>query len=201
MGQIAVDVVLLPDEAMTRRAIEINRRLITDRPPEIVLSREDHLPHISLAMGCIEETDVPALQRRLKNLARQTSVRQLKIVGITSSTNTRGETTSLLDVEKTEELQTLHERIMQEMQPFFRYDVSEAMIYDAVVAPSTLDWIRTYPQKSSYENFHPHITLGYGQAPADLSFPIPFAVSRLALCHLGNHCTCRRILARAACVR
>ena len=30
MGRIAVDVVLLPDEAMTNRAIELNRRLVTD---------------------------------------------------------------------------------------------------------------------------------------------------------------------------
>jgi 2'-5' RNA ligase len=197
MGQIAVDIVLLPDEAMTNQAIEINRRLVTDRPQEIVLSREDHLPHISLAMGCIDEGDVPHIQQRLEDIARQASVSRLRIVGITSSTNARGETTSLLDVEKTEELQTLHERVMKEMEPFFRYDVSEAMIYDDVVAPSTLEWIRTYPQKAGYENFRPHITLGYGQAPPGLSFPVPFTVTRLALCHLGNHCTCRRILATA----
>jgi hypothetical protein len=71
------------------------------------------------------------------------------------------------------------------------------MIYDDVVAPSTLEWIRTYPQKSSYENFRPHITLGYGQVPPGLSFPIPFTAARLALCHLGNHCTCREMLAAA----
>jgi hypothetical protein len=122
-------------------------------------------------------------------------VGQLNVVGVLRSTNSRGETTSLLEVERTPELQALHEEVMQEMTPFFRYEATEAMISDEVVAPSTLDWIRTYLQKSGYEHFRPHITLGYGQAPADLSFPIPFAVTRLALCHLGNHCTCRRVLA------
>ena len=77
-GQIAVDVVLLPDEAMTSRAIEINRRLITSDPPEIVLNRKDCLPHISLAMGCIDEADVTAIQERLETLARETSVRRLR---------------------------------------------------------------------------------------------------------------------------
>jgi 2'-5' RNA ligase len=198
MGQIAVDVVLLPDEAMTNRAIEINRRLVTNDRPEIVLSREDCLPHISLAMGCIDEADVTAIQKCLESLARTTSVRELRVADVVASVNSRGATTSLLDVDRTEELQALHEQVMQEMTPFFRYEASEAMIYDAGVSGSTLDWIRTYPQKAAYTHFRPHITIGYGQAPAGLSFPIPFRVARLALCHLGNHCTCRRILAAVA---
>jgi len=195
MGQIAVDVVLLPDEAMTSRAIELNRRLITNGCPEIVLDREDCLPHISLAMGCIDEADVTAITERLESLARTISVRQLRIVGVVASANSRGETTSLLDVARTEELQALHEQVMREVMPFFRYEVSAAMIDGDVVSGTTLDWIRTYPQKAGYEHFRPHITLGYGQVPAGPSFPIPFCAARLALCHLGNHCTCRRVLA------
>jgi len=197
MGRIAVDVVLLPDEAMTTRAIEINRQLVTNAPPEIVLSREDRRPHISLAMGCIEESDVEAIRERLAHFARETNVRRLTIVGVLSSTNSRGETSSLLEVEKTEALQALHEQVMKEMALWFRYDVDEAMIEDDVVTGTTLDWIRMYPQKASYENFSPHITVGYGQVPPHLSFPIPFTVTRLAVCHLGNHCTCRRVLAAA----
>jgi mannose-6-phosphate isomerase-like protein (cupin superfamily)/2'-5' RNA ligase len=194
-GQIAVDVALLPDDAMTDRAIEINRQLITNGRPEIVLSKEDCLPHISLAMGCIDEADARYVQERLADLARKTAVRPLKIVNVVSSTNSRGETTSALEVERTDQLQALHEQVMREMTPFFRYDVSDAMIYDDVVAETALDWIRTFPEKAGYEHFSPHITIGYGRVPPGLSFPIPFAVTRLALCHLGNHCTCRRILA------
>ena len=194
MGRIAVDVVLLPDETMTNQAIEINRRLITNGRPEIVLSKEDCLPHISLAMGCMDEAKVTAIRKQLEVLARKTSVRRLQVLGIVTSVNSRGEITSLLDVHRTEELQAIHEQVMQEMMPFFRYEVSEAMIHDDVVAGSTLDWIRTYPQTAGYEHFHPHVTIGYGQVPAGLSFPIPFTVTRLALCHLGNHCTCRRVL-------
>jgi len=197
MGQIAVDVVLLPEEAMTDRAIEINRRLIPDGGSKLVLDRRDRLPHLSLAMGVLDEDQVKAVQERLDRLARETAVRELEIVRLLGSTNSRGETTSLLEVEKTDALQALHERVMEEMRPLFRYEVQEAMFADDVVASSTLDWVRSYPQKAAYENFHPHLTVGYGRAPADLSFPIPFTVTRLALCHLGNHGTCRKILAAA----
>jgi len=197
MGRIAVDVALLPDEAMTDRAIEINRRLITSGRPEIVLGRENHLPHISLAMGCLDETEVQTIRKRLEDIARTTPVKTLQVVGVIGSINSRGEITSLLEVERTPELQTLHQEVMEEMRPFFRYDVTEAMIYDDAVAPSTLDWIRTYREKAGYEHFCPHITVGYGRVPAGPAFPIPFTVTRLALCHLGNHCTCRRVLAAA----
>jgi 2'-5' RNA ligase len=190
MGRIAVDVVLLPDETMTERAMVLNRELSR----ELVLSREDRRPHISLAMGCIEEAEVEAIRLLLEYLAERTTVRLLTAVGLIRSVNSRGETTSLLDVARTPELQALHEEVMRAMRPFFRCEATAETIHDDVVTPATLDWIRTYPEKSSYEHFRPHITLGYGSAPPGLSFPIPFTVTHLALCHLGNHCTCRRII-------
>ncbi len=198
MVRIATDVVLLPDETMTERAIEVNKRLVGDHREEIVLSRKTHLPHISLAMGCIDEKDIATIGELLHNLARETTVDRLSMVGIISSINSRGEKTSLLEVAKTDELQRLHERIMGEMGPFFSHDVTETMIFDDVVAATTLEWIRDYPQKASSERFGPHITIGYGELEPGLSFPIEFRVTRLALCHLGNHCTCRKILAAAS---
>jgi 2'-5' RNA ligase len=197
MGRIATDVVLLPDEATMERAIEINRQLITDHHPKIVLGKEDRLPHISLAMGCVDEADIEAIQELLEKLVQETTVDRLSLVGVLSWTNSHGETTSVLEIERTEELQSLHERVMEEMKPFFRHDAVKDMIHDDVVTPSTQEWIRDYPAKASFDRFVPHITLGYGEAKPDLFFPHLFRATRLALCHLGNHCTCREILASA----
>lgn len=192
---LAVDVVLLPDEAMTKRVIEINRQLETSGPDRIALNPKDYLPHISLAMGCIDESDVESIRTRLETIAHAVPVKTLQAVGVTGCVNSRGGITCLLDIEKTPALQQLHEQVMDQMKPFFRYDVDATMLHDDAVAPSTLEWIRTFAQKAAYEHYDPHITLGYGQVPPDLSFPIPFTVARLALCHLGNHGTCRKILA------
>ncbi len=197
MGRIATDVVLLPDEAMTQRAIDINKRLTGDQRAELVLSKEDRRPHISLAMGCVDEADIGGIRDVLRKLAEETTLRQLEIVGVLTSTNSRGATAAVLEVARTAELQALHERVMKEMEPFFRYDVTADVIYDDVVTPTTLDWIRDYPSKASFARFAPHITIGYGQPQPDLQFPIPFRVTRLALCHLGNHGTCRKVLAAA----
>jgi 2'-5' RNA ligase len=194
MSRIAVDVVLLPDKMMTVRAIELNAELVKKFGKEIVLNKENCLPHISLAMGCIEETDITSIEEVLEKIARKTSLSDLKVVGIRSSGNSKGQTVSVFEVEKTEELQLLHEEVMDKLTPYLSTDVTEDMIYgDQSVAESTLLWIKNYREKVSFENFFPHITIGYGQIEDHLS-PISFVPSELALCHLGNHCTCRKVL-------
>lgn len=194
MSRIAVDVVLLPDRAMTEWATAINRELVRQSGSAIALSETTCLPHISLAMGCLDEGDTDSILAVLQRLAKETRVKRLNATGILVSTNSRGEQTSLLEIERTDDLRALHEAVMQEVEPLFSYDVTKGMIADGAAAESTLEWIRNYPQKAAFERFSPHITLGYGPARTEGSFPIPFAVSRLALCHVGNHGTCHRVL-------
>ncbi|MBL7184709.1 MAG: hypothetical protein ISS70_00155 [Phycisphaerae bacterium] len=55
MSRIAVDVVLLPSDEVAARAIEANRELLKQCPGKIVLDKDNCLPHISLAMGYIDQ--------------------------------------------------------------------------------------------------------------------------------------------------
>ena len=194
MSRIAIDVVLLPDAAMTEKAIALNETLVGDDTREIVLGRETRLPHISLAMGCIDEADIDAIGHLLQRLVLEKPIGQLRITGIVTSTNARGQKTSLLEVERIPALQALHESVMEELRPFFRHEANTAAVCDEVVAETTLEWIRRYREKAAFERFLPHITIGYGRIPEEPSFPIDFNVAEMALCHLGNHCTCRRVL-------
>ena len=194
MSRIAVDIVLLPGETMTDRAIEINAELEKKFGAEIVLNKANCLPHISLAMGCIEEKDIASVEKILEAIARETPPGNLKVVGIRTSGNSKGEAVSVFEVEKTTQLQSLHEQVMDKLATYLTGDVTEDMIYgNEEVAVSTLMWIKNYRQNSSFTNFFPHITIGYGQIENQI-LPETFAASKLALCHLGNHCTCRKIL-------
>jgi 2'-5' RNA ligase len=194
MSRIAVDVVLLPDQDMTRRAIESNRELVEQYSSEIVLGHDTCLPHISLAMGCIDTDYRDSIRGLLARLSREPHPTHLTATGIVASANSRGGYTSIMEIEKTAEFLSFHEKVMQAVEPLFSHDVNEAMIADDTVAASTLEWIRDYPRKAAFERFSPHITLGYGKATSDEAFPIGFRVSHLALCHVGNHGTCRRVL-------
>jgi 2'-5' RNA ligase len=146
-----------------------------------------------LAMGCIEERDISSIEKVLELIAGESLPGSLTISYIRTSTNSRGEIVSVFEIKKTKELQSLHEKVMKKVELFFSYNVTEDMIYDADVAESTLLWIKNYPEKASFANFLPHITIGYGQIKNG-PFPIEFTASRLAVCRLGNHCTCRKIL-------
>ena len=197
MAQIAVDVVLIPSQEMMEKAIEANRELLKQYPNKIILDKDNCLPHISLAMGCINKKHIPDIEIILCKITQNYRIGPLHAAGIHIETNSAGEKVSVLQIKKTEQLQSLHEQVLQKLSAFFSYEVTaNMMISDEVVSESTLLWIRNYPEKSSYENFFPHITLGYGEV--EIGFlPTIFTVSKLALCHLGNHCTCRKVLAKA----
>ena len=194
MNKKAVDVVLLPDDAMTDKAIAANAELVERFGRKIALNKEDCLPHISLAMGCVDEEDIASVEKILRSIAKECCLSDLTVSSVRSSVNSAGETVSVFGVEKTKELQLLHERVLEEVGPYFSSDVTSDMVCaDGEVEESTLLWIKNYREKSSYGRFFPHITIGYGEL-SDFFSPVKFTASRLALCHLGNHCTCRDVL-------
>ena len=81
MGQkLAVDVVLLPSEEIVDKAIELNKELIKKFDKKIILNKENCLPHISLAMGCINENDLPAIEKILEEIAKQFPLLNLTLV-------------------------------------------------------------------------------------------------------------------------
>ncbi len=192
MSGTAVDVVLLPDQTMMDFCITANAELVKKFGSKIVLNKNDCLPHISLMMGCINREDAARIGELLQPLAA-ISPKRLKLVGIQKSTNFSGETVSVLHLERSGRLQVLHEKICEAVRSYFTCETGEDMIAGGQVSPSTLQWIKSYPIKSSHSNFSPHITIGCGDLP-DRSLPSHFAVSHLALCHLGNHCTCTKVL-------
>lgn len=197
MAKIAVDVVLLPSEVVINQAIEANKRLLKQGTDQIVLDKEHCLPHISLAMGCMDERHIADIERILTVIAEKHDPGRLSIVGMNAAINSSGQKVSSFVIKKTRRLLSLHLQVMRRMTPYFSYDVTAEMVLSPPpAAESTLLWIRNYPEKSAFDNFLPHITIGYGQAD-DPSFTAEFSASRLALCHLGNHCTCRKVLAAA----
>jgi hypothetical protein len=195
MAKIAVDIVLLLSEEMTEMAISANKELLKQNPHKIVLDKKNSLPHISLAMGCIESNKINEIDNILQTIAQEKTIRRpLRAIGIEIQDRGNGEKVSGFKIEKPPTLQSLHAAIMLKMVPYFSYDVkAEMLVNPSEVNELTLYWIMNYPENAGFENFYPHITIGCGEL-SNLSFPVEFTVSQLALCQLGNECTCRKIL-------
>ncbi|MBW8001609.1 MAG: 2'-5' RNA ligase family protein [Planctomycetes bacterium] len=188
----AVDIAILPPPHVTNLAIEINAELVQNFKSPIALSQNSCLPHISLAMGCIEDQNLPDAESILKEIASQTDLTELVITTI-STADFADTPVSSFEIENSAPLQKLHENIMNQMVPHLTNSVKPDMLFDIDIADSTLTWIKNYRKNASFENFYPHITLGYGTAQYD-KLPITFKPEKIAICHLGNHCTCREVI-------
>ena len=197
MATLAVDVVLLPPEDIMDKAIELNQKLLKKDDRNMVLHKENCLPHISLAMGCLDEKDLPKIREILEEIAQQFSPLRLQITRTyVKEPKPTGEISPGLEIEKTRELQLLHETVTKRLSVHFTYETTKEMfVSPPEIQEFALGWVKNYHKKVSSGNFSPHITLGSFDEPEKLDKPITFTASKLALCHLGDHCTCRKLLA------
>jgi 2'-5' RNA ligase len=192
MKRFAVDFVILPPARVMDVAVSLNKRLCNTK---IVLDKENCLPHISLLMGCLRLEELERAQSILKSVASRHKKMKLNVSGIRTVGTSAGDVIAL-DIEPNDELQTLHETVVDAFASLLSTDATAADVLGGSPADSTLEWINSYIQQSSFDNFWPHITLGYLKAGANSETiePFSFTASRLAICHLGNYCTCRKIL-------
>jgi hypothetical protein len=188
---LAVDIVLLPNPSMVDFCIRLNRSLAAD---DIILHRRDFVPHISLCMGVVKKDCLDSLCDMVIAVSREFHRFSLTADSIHIGGLPDGRVVSGLQVAKTPDLQALHEKIMWSSQMFLSRDAAFDMLYpESAHNQFTLDWIRNFVRNSSFEKFNPHITIGIGGLPkADL--PRKFNAGIIAVCHLGDYCSCRKIL-------
>jgi len=196
MNRIAVDVVLLPDEDVTALTVGANADLVERCGSAIALDPVHCLPHISLAMGCIEPAAVETLMGLVETVGRRHPVGELVLTGVVTTLDARGEAVSAFALAQTPALREVHEGVMEVLQSQATWDVTaEALYGDEPMAEVALAWIRHFRDKAAFAAFFPHITIGYGTVTQVMRFPLRFTAPKLAVCHLGNHCTCRKVLA------
>jgi len=195
INKIAVDVVLIPPEEIIRLAIDINKKFSKNVKENYILDAESCTPHITLLMGLVEKAQLPEVSQKLSALAKKFSALNIRITKISTVERVDGRVFSKCVIEKNNELQRLHEEILEEMKSVFGYDGAQKEMFFSPpkLNEIPLSGVKGFAKTSASENYKPHITLGFGR-PEQLTIPVEFKASRLALCHLGNYCTCRDIL-------
>ena len=202
---IAIDLVLLPDPRTMQMAIDANRE-ITGGQWKIVLSLDTCLPHITLAMGAILAEAIGSLNLDVHTYFAKIPPLDLMISRIASEVIPTGETISEYQIARSPEILNLHQTAFSLLKEYALTSVRLTMLYQEPKPEKiTLSWIRNWlhdyhkqpylPPRASEAQFHPHITLGVGEYKKSLEHPIAFTADRIAICQLGNYCTCRKILA------
>jgi 2'-5' RNA ligase len=192
-SRLAVALVVLPSAAVARRAIALNRRL-EDRTLRL---GPRAWPHLTLAMACVDRDAIGAIASHLRGPVadeRAFDVTLTRTVTVPGATHV----TAWYDAAKSRVLQRWHRRAVALLDRYRRPGPAArdfAVSRGGTVSNSARRWVRRYAQDAAGPRYRPHITLGYGAAPSDGRFPLVFRARRLALCHLGDHCTCARVLA------
>lgn len=195
MSGYAIDVVILPPEPLMDLAISWNRHLATLDPQDIHLDKTSTLPHISLLMGCIGKADLPHAKALLAQAAKSWSPIPITVTGIQYTAASHP--VAALDVALSERILQAQRELIEIFNPLFR-QAGEADLFDPPpIRPSSVEWINRFIQDQSGERFWPHITLGHGRM-SKVQEEATFVATRIAIAHLGNHCTCRSILAEVS---
>lgn len=186
---LALDVALLPPAACRPRLAALNAAL--DAPPHGFRFDDTHLPHVTLAQQFVAADRLGDLARRLADLVRAAAPLRLRSAGLS-----RGRTTSSLRLAPTAALARLHAGVMDALLPFDAGpgDASAFLSNGEPPRAADLEWVTRFREQAAHADFDPHITLGVGVAPGAAA-ALDIVADRVALCHLGRYCTCRRVLA------
>lgn len=77
----AIDVLLSPDEALVKRAVEVNERLIQEFPKGFKLD-ESHVPHITILQRYVRTTDLEKVFDAVKNVISSENVASLQLTAV-----------------------------------------------------------------------------------------------------------------------
>jgi hypothetical protein len=197
---VAIDIALLLPEAANKRVKAVNAALLAARPKGSDGLRFDstHFPHITLAQMFVQHARQPDLIDRIDpiigSIWRGSRSLVLRVTGVGSSA-----TAVHFAIEPNRALQSLHEALMDAVQPFEEPGGFAEAFYSGEGSASEparegdIAWVARFRANSSCGRYHPHITLGIGPPP-EFDEPFEFTVGHAALCRLGRFCTCRVVL-------
>lgn len=190
------DIVLLPDEAVTKQAITTSQDL---RRPDSIFTLEvgRFYPHLSLYMVRLQQSDIPVVAEKLRQIAADCTSSALKAARYDYERSY-----VVVDYQTLPELDALQQTVIAAINPL-RDGIMEKdrqRVLEATgIAKQNYD---AYGYKYVGELFKPHITLTRfeNEDPIDeTALPEPSTFdgqfTRLALCELGISNTCVRIVA------
>lgn len=180
---------------MSDRAIDLNKKLTGNNNRKIELG-EKCLPHISLCMALVDEKDISQISKILNDISLQYETLRLTADKVKVLSPVEGETFSMFDISNTASIKSLQQTIMTKLWPYLTYEdiKTDDFVDPSEVEDISLYWVRGYAEK--YNNpgaFHPHLSIGVGSV-ANIDRPIEFTAPTIALCQLGNYCTCRKVI-------
>jgi len=196
----AIDIALIPEKKVLDLSIGLNGQFLEKTGDfSIVLGEHECLPHISLAMCGIAANRLDELKSVLRGRLRGYVPYEAEFSGYAVVETSGGDTVSGADIIKDEKIIEMQNILASILAEFRSEEITTDFFYGNCmnISDFSLEYSKNYLEKQTGDNFSPHITLGHGNirdVSAYEEFPDFFTCNRLAICHLGNNCTCAGIL-------
>lgn len=201
---IAIDVLLIPDETMWKKALAANTELRGNNPKCYALGTEQ-IPHISLVHRYVREQDLPQVEENVAEAARQAQPLQweLTATGYTSGM-WNGLAITTIGVERTKKLDDFQLAIVKAVESNAVPSGTTAAFHTNSELPTIendiVSYVADFVPKYSGKNYHPHVTVGAAkndfveQMKAKSFDEFTFKPVNVAIYQLGSYGTAQKKL-------
>ncbi|MFA5954351.1 MAG: hypothetical protein WC817_02330 [Patescibacteria group bacterium] len=185
--------VILPPVEVIEKLIDINRQATAKNAAWGSLAKDDFLPHLSLAMGGVEYDNLEKVKNVIKDTISEFGAISIELNELYFVERPDGSRNYCFRVKNTSVLQQLHEKLMNNLRPYFSYDCTKDSLFskpgEEIIVP---DYLNKYLSSYSFNAFEPHITLRTKEAVGQEYLPIKFIANKVAVFHAGVMTTCRK---------
>lgn len=198
-GLVAIDVLLLPNEAMAGRVRDLNR--VLQHSGAGFAFDATHVPHLTLLQCYVQRRDLPAIEVAVNSVFRHVPPAGLELTATGYFASPIGALSAAgIAVGVTPTLTRLHRDIVAAVTPFIRHGGSAAAFVDAPKSDtigSTTDYVDRFIAAASGTNFRPHVTVGLDRSEfvarliAGPFVPFAFKIEDAAIYQLGDVGTAR----------
>jgi hypothetical protein len=200
MAHTAIDIVLLPPADLSQAVYNFNNSLI----PEsgfLHFLKQEAVPHLSLAMTVVHDAPLLNLIGEIISTGSafppvKLSVLEHKVIQADSQLPLHW-----LEFSKERLLVKMHHKMMEVLSDYQEPQFNQnafALLPNESLPTENHDYVKNYIHKHQENHiFAPHITLGYGVGQNHTLPPAgtQYHFTKMALYHLGPHCSCRQEIA------
>jgi 2'-5' RNA ligase len=190
----AIDIVVLPPQHIYKDVIELSALMNKGVRDSEILLGNTYIPHITLVHACVDENEFPSLHEFVARTLKYTRPFALTADKIIDD----GNGFFALNILPNAELTALHKILLQKLKTMHTKPVTaDAFIVDPgqTINDMTIQWVTTFIDNLIRDqSYWPHITLAQNSNFIPDWNTQTFTADRIAICHVGNNCTCRKIL-------
>ena len=163
---IAINILLLPDDTLLRRAKDVNAKLMEVYPEGFSLD-ESHQPHITLIQRYVRTEDLEKIYAAANEVLGRTKVSSFELEAVQYEYLPLGDLgLTAITAKQIPELVQLQADLIEAVTPFsVETGYSSAFFTtpdDPIIDPKLLHYVSVFVPEHSGEHFVPHLTVGLG---------------------------------------